>query len=714
MKSPRHSATTLLAFALLFAAAAHHSAATRADDAATPSEADLLAILQSDAPSADKAIACKQLAIHGSADSVSELAKLLPDPQLSSWARIALEAIPGSAADDALRSAAEKLEGRLLVGMINSLGVRRDAGAVAGLTDRLTDSDVEVASAAAVALGRIGDSAATKALRAALASSSDDVRSAIAEGCVLCAERQLSEGNAVAAAELYDEIRSADVPLQRVIEGTRGAIIARGQDGIPLLVEQFRSPQKEMFQLALGTAREFPGDKVDQVLVAELKHADAARAALIVQAMADRPDTVDRAAVLQAATDGPKPVRLSAIDALARVGNADCLPALLNVALDTDTDLSQYARLTLAEMPGDDINAQVVQRLPQAAGKMYPLLLQLVGQRRIDAVPELLKAVDHADRDVRRAALTSLGETISLKRLSVLISQVVSPRHSDDAPVAQQALKAAGVRMADREACAAQISAAVDAASAVPTKIALLEVLGAVGGTNALAAMESAGKSREPQLQDISTRLLGEWMTEDAADVLLGLAREPANQFQVRALRGYIRIARQFVLPADRRADMCRKAIEAATRPDEQKLVLDVLKRYPTTESLDVAVAAMKTPALKDQATDVTLLIAHKLAAGGAAVGELLAKAGLDKVKLEIVKAEYGAGDTVRDVTEVLQKQVGDLPVITLASSSYNASFGGDPVPGTAKRLKIQYRINGRQGETSFAENSPIILPMPQ
>ncbi len=714
MKSPRHSATTLLAFALLFAAAAHHSAATRADDAATPSEADLLAILQSDAPSADKAIACKQLAIHGSADSVSELAKLLPDPQLSSWARIALEAIPGSAADDALRSAAEKLEGRLLVGMINSLGVRRDAGAVAGLTDRLTDSDVEVASAAAVALGRIGDSAATKALRAALASSSDDVRSAIAEGCVLCAERQLSEGNAVAAAELYDEIRSADVPLQRVIEGTRGAIIARGQDGIPLLVEQFRSPQKEMFQLALGTAREFPGDKVDQVLVAELKHADAARAALIVQAMADRPDTVDRAAVLQAATDGPKPVRLSAIDALARVGNADCLPALLNVALDTDTDLSQYARLTLAEMPGDDINAQVVQRLPQAAGKMYPLLLQLVGQRRIDAVPELLKAVDHADRDVRRAALTSLGETISLKRLSVLISQVVSPRHSDDAPVAQQALKAAGVRMADREACAAEISAAVDAASAVPTKIALLEVLGAVGGTNALAAMESAGKSREPQLQDISTRLLGEWMTEDAADVLLGLAREPANQFQVRALRGYIRIARQFVLPADRRADMCRKAIEAATRPDEQKLVLDVLKRYPTTESLDVAVAAMKTPALKDQATDVTLLIAHKLAAGGAAVGELLAKAGLDKVKLEIVKAEYGAGDTVRDVTEVLQKQVGDLPVITLASSSYNASFGGDPVPGTAKRLKIQYRINGRQGETSFAENSPIILPMPQ
>ena len=53
-------------------------------------------------------------------------------------------------------AAAEKLRSRLLVGVINSLGVRRDANAVEMLVGRLKDADSEVASAAAVALGTSG------------------------------------------------------------------------------------------------------------------------------------------------------------------------------------------------------------------------------------------------------------------------------------------------------------------------------------------------------------------------------------------------------------------------------------------------------------------------------------------------------------------------------------------------------------------------------
>ena len=86
----------------------------------------------------------------------------------------------------------------------------------------------------------------------------------------------------------------------------------------------------------------------------------------------------------------------------------------------------------------------------------------------------------------------------------------------------------------------------------------------------------------------------------------------------------------------------------------------------------------------------------------------------LDPVKLEIVRAEYGAGDTTKDVTKIVRKQAGNSRWINLASSSYNASFGGDPVPGQVKELKIQYRIDGKSGETSFAENALILLPLPE
>lgn len=677
-------------------------------------EQELLAVLKSDAAPADKAITCKQLAIYGSAAAVPELAKLLPIPELSSWARIALESIPGPEADEALRTATESLQGRLLVGTINSIGVRRDAAAVAALSGKLKDADVEVAAAAAVALGRIGNDDASKALRTALADSSPEVRSFVAEGCVLCAERLHSEGKSADAIAIYDEVRAADVHLQRIVEATRGAILARGQDGIPLLVEQLHADDRALFRLALGTAREFPGSEIDQVLVTEMMTSPDDRAALIVQAMADRKETVVLTAILKAAEQGPLAVRLSAVDALARVGDVTCLNSLLKIAVDKDAELSVAAKDTLAELPGDNVNAQIVALLPKAEGATYPLLIELVGKRRIQAVPQLLKALDNNSGVVRSAALVALGETVSLQQLSVLIDQVVAPKKSEDAEIAQKALKAASIRMADREACAKELSAAVDRVKSVPVKGTLLQILGAMGGTNALQAVGKAAKSTDAQLQDISSRLLGEWMTEDAAPVLLELAKIPSNPYQVRALRGYIRIARQFVLPDAKRTEMCQTAFDAARQTAEKKLVVDILKRYPTVDNLKMTIKLMKVPELKDDATQAMLVIAQKLSGKGVDVKELLATAGIEKMKLEIVKAEYGSGATQKDVTAVLQKQAGELPIITLVSASYNASFGGDPLPGSTKQLKIQYKINGKAAEASFAEDALIVLPMPK
>lgn len=681
-------------------------------------EQEQLAILRSDAPKADKALACKKLAIDGSAAAVPDLAKLLSDPELASWTRIALEAIPGTEADEALRKATESLDGVLLVGVINSIGVRRDAAAAELLAAKLKDQDAEVASAAAVALGKIGTPEAAKSLTEALASSPKEVRSAVAEGIVLCAEQQLADGKAAQAVALYDAVRKAEVPPQRIAEATRGAILARGKDdGIPLLVEQLRSPDESMFQLGLTVAREFPGEYIDKALAAELETAPPPRAALIVAAMADRPFTVDVASIAEAAaaTRGGKPVRLAAIRALGRIGNSSAMPALLAAAIGDDQELSEAAQQALADLPGDEVNKQIVAMLPQVQGKAYPVLIELVGRRRIQATDTLLKALEHRDGAVRKAALLALGETVDLKGLPALIAQVTTPKNSDDIQVAQQALKAASIRQADREAAAAQLAAAYDRAGSVETKSTLLEILGAMGGAKALATVHVAAKTRDAQLQDVSTRLLGEWMTADAAPVLLDLARRgPGDKYQVRAVRGYIRIARQFALPDEERAQMIRDAFVIARQPAEQKLVLEVMRRYPSEETLQMAISAMSNSGAKEEASATTLAIAQQLSQRGIDVSQHLATAGFEKVKVEIIKAEYGSGSTQKDVTAVLRKQVGDLPIIALPGDTYNKSFGGDPAPGMPKQLKVQYRIDGKSAEATFAEGALIVLPMPK
>ena len=179
-------------------------------------------------------------------------------------------------------------------------------------------------------------------------------------------------------------------------------------------------------------------------------------------------------------------------------------------------------------------------------------------------------------------------------------------------------------------------------------------------------------------------------------------------------MKGYISLARRFAMPDEQRADMCQKAFDLCKDTVEQKLILDVCRIQPSVETLKLAIKFMKVPELKEDATQTTLLIAKNLGTKGINVSEQLSKAGFEKVKVEIVKAEYGSGATQKDVTEILQKQVGELPLLTLASPTYNASFGGDPLPGSVKLLKVQYKINDKAGEVSFAEDALLVFPIPK
>ena len=362
------------------------------------SQKELIAVLTSpDSPPADKAITCKQLMRIGDAEAVPALAALLTDEQLAAWARIALEAIPDPAADEALREAASRLEGRLLVGVVNSIGMRRDAKAVDLLSKKLTDADAEVAAAAAVALGRIGDGAATGALEQflkgpAATAAPPKVRSAVAEGCILCAEQSNRSGDAATAIRLFEAIRNADVPQQRVLEATRGVILTRKADGIPLLVELLHSDDRAQFELGLWVARELPGPEATAALVAELERTAPEQKALLMLALMDRQDRPPLSLLVQAAERGPKNVRITAIRAMRQKGDASCVPVLLAATVEADADVATAAAEALEELPGDDVNADLAKRLAAAQGKARLPLIELSGRRGIAAaVPELLQ-----------------------------------------------------------------------------------------------------------------------------------------------------------------------------------------------------------------------------------------------------------------------------------------------------------------------------------
>ena len=205
-------------------AASHDNAAAKKD-----LETRLTAMLKSDAPQAAKDFACRQLSLVGSADCTAALAGLLTDKKLSHMARYALERIGSAEAVTVMRDALPKVSGRLKVGVINSLGVRRDAKSTGALVALLSGADNEVASAAAAALGLIANAEAAKALGDFQAKAPKELRLAAADAYLTCAERLLAEGKKAEATTIYKALNSPKQPKHVRLAAMRGLLAAMGK-----------------------------------------------------------------------------------------------------------------------------------------------------------------------------------------------------------------------------------------------------------------------------------------------------------------------------------------------------------------------------------------------------------------------------------------------------------------------------------------------------
>ena len=162
-------------------------------------------------PQATRAFVCRQLAIIGSVASVPALAALLADEHLAHMGRYALERIPAPEADKALRDAVGKASRKSKVGIIHSIGVRRDGRSVSLLAKMLND-EPEVAAAAAKALGEIGTPEAAKALEALRGKGAEELRVAVADASLVCAERLIASGERAHALKLLEGLTAAPQP----------------------------------------------------------------------------------------------------------------------------------------------------------------------------------------------------------------------------------------------------------------------------------------------------------------------------------------------------------------------------------------------------------------------------------------------------------------------------------------------------------------------
>ncbi len=166
---------------------------------------------------------CRKLAMVGTVASVPALAGLLVKKENSHLARFALERIPVAEAAQALREALSHVDGSLKVGIISSLGARRDSAAVATLGGLIGDRDPAIARSAALALGTIGNAESAQALTAAMRTSPINPQ-AIIDGLLSCAEAMLVSDQRAAASAIYKTLAADSHPRLVRLAATRGLL----------------------------------------------------------------------------------------------------------------------------------------------------------------------------------------------------------------------------------------------------------------------------------------------------------------------------------------------------------------------------------------------------------------------------------------------------------------------------------------------------------
>lgn len=173
-----------------------------------PSEESQLAVLESDAPLREKAVACHKLVYVAGPKSVAPLAALLADEVMSDYARSGLEAIEDASASQALLDALPKLKGRMLAGVVNSLGVRREVKAIAPLQRLATEPSSEVRTEALASLGMIATPEVVPTLESGL-KAGPELRTAAGHAGLIAVGHLRADGEAEAAAGLLKAILAA-------------------------------------------------------------------------------------------------------------------------------------------------------------------------------------------------------------------------------------------------------------------------------------------------------------------------------------------------------------------------------------------------------------------------------------------------------------------------------------------------------------------------
>jgi HEAT repeat protein len=613
-------------------------------------EAKLLVVLKGpETPKDAKRYICRWLGIVGSAACVPAVAELLSDADLSHPARMALEPLATPAASAALRNALPKLQGKLLAGVISSLGIRRDPEAVPALSRLAADNDALVAGTALAALGEIGTAEAARTLDDLRVSESLSRTKARAQ--VAAAGHLAASGQRPAAAAIYRMLTGPQQSQAIRIAALNGLIGALPQaEAVRLVVEMVQGEDDAMRTATIAAYTRSPDQALKNAVAAELPAMKPAGQLLLLGVLADQPDIAARGPVLQVlGAAEPSALRVAALECLVRHGEAPDVPQVVRLAAGQPAEVAEAARRVLQRMGKPGVNEALVRLIESPAPAERAVVLSALASRRVEsALPVLVRLVGGADAALAAEAAKALGVMGQGAQLTDLAAVLVRTENAALRSAAEDAMKAITSRAPDKAAASVTLLGALLQTSSPPARAAVIRLLGQTGGAPALAAVVKAMQDKTPEVRDAAFRTLVAWPEASAAPHLIEVARSTSkpNEAIVALREGCLRLADMDEVPMAERLTICRSVLETAQRTEEKKQTISALGQMASPGALDVLLTCAKDPALRNDAITAGIRVARQ-------IGGVFPKQAM--TALQAMKAQADSDDLRKKVDDAIK-----------------------------------------------------------
>jgi HEAT repeat protein len=580
-------------------------------------EARLIQVLRSGASAQEKDKACRELQQIGTTASIPVLAGLLADRELSHMARFALEPMPYPQAGQALREALSRTESLLKVGIINSLGFRAESGAVPELVPLLQSPDLEVAIAAASALGRIATPDAVLALERLRTAAAAPLLPVAAEASLIAAER-LAAGDGPAAGRIYEQLQSPHWPVHVRQGAFAGLLATRPDEALIRVVRTIegRDPTLKAVAIAYVPMLKAPG--APERIAALLPRLPAETQVPLIDALAGCESRATLGA-LQKAASSPRPeIALAAVKALGKAGDASTVRVLcgfLNGTPSADTKKEEAIR-SLERLRGENVDTELLACLKAApAAVKVPLIGILTSRRATTALPDLLQEARTGAPEVRVAAVKTVGSWGGADQLPDALEILTGWKVEDGRADVELAVARLSRKIPDTDAQADRIIAALQSATEPAVRCSLLRVLGSVANGKALGAVREALTSSNPDVKETALNTLINWPRAAAAGPLMALWRvsgDPAEKSSI--LQGVIRQLRRGDSSTAEVVPLYKELLGGARTREERVLILSGLGDVADPAALALVEPSFADPQVRLEAEWCALNVARKLA----------------------------------------------------------------------------------------------------